>query len=115
MSRFSTIIIIFMVMIHPLRAEEVVTGEQVFQQWYIHCHGEDNSGPGTLRLAWDKAMASALNTGLFHAAPAKKQVITTTMSRPASSPDYLVTWGILHLNDKASEKLWDEEVERRYY
>lgn len=27
----------------------------------------------------------------------------------ASSPDYLVTWGILRLNDKASEKLWDEE------
>lgn len=41
---------------------------------------------------WSKAMASALNTGLFHTAPAKKQVITTTMNRPASSPDYLVTW-----------------------
>lgn len=44
---------------------------------------------------WSKAMASALNTGLFHTAPTKRQVITTTMSRPASSPDYLVTWGIL--------------------
>ena len=64
---------------------------------------------------WSKAMASALNTGLFHTVPAKKQVITTTMSRPANSPDYLITWGILHLNDKAPEKLWDEEVERRYY
>ena len=59
-------------------------------------------------------MASVLNMGLFHTVPAKKQVITTTMSRPASSPDYLITWGILHLNDKAPEKLWEEEVERRF-
>ena len=62
MSRLATIIIVLSVMIHPLRAEEVVTGEQVFQQWCIHCHGEDNSGPGTLRLAWDKGEDKSLLT-----------------------------------------------------
>ena len=34
-------------------ADETDEGEKVYQQWCIHCHGEDNSGPGTLRLAWD--------------------------------------------------------------
>ena len=62
MSRLATIIIVLSVMIHPLRAEEVVTGEQVFQQWCIHCHGEDNSGPGTLRLAWDRGEDKSLLT-----------------------------------------------------
>ena len=32
----------------------MIPGEKVYQQWCIHCHGEDNSGPGTLRLAWDR-------------------------------------------------------------
>lgn len=62
MSRLLTVIIIFIVMVHPLRAEEVATGERVFRQWCIHCHGEDNSGPGTLRLAWDKGEDKSLLT-----------------------------------------------------
>lgn len=62
MNRLSTMIIVLIVMIHPLRAEEVATGERVFQQWCIHCHGEDNSGPGTLRLAWDRGMERSLLT-----------------------------------------------------
>ena len=62
MSRLATIIIVLSVMIHPLRAEDIVTGERVFQQWCIHCHGEDNSGPGTLRLAWDKGEDKSLLT-----------------------------------------------------
>ena len=44
------------------KAAEVMTGEKVFQQWCIHCHGEDNSGPGTLRLAWDKGEDKSLLT-----------------------------------------------------
>lgn len=62
MSRLATIIIVLSVMIHPLRAEDVVLGEQVFQQWCIHCHGEDNSSPGTLRLAWDRGVDKSLLT-----------------------------------------------------
>ena len=62
MSRLATIIIVLSVMIHPLRAEDVVLGERVFQQWCVHCHGEDNSGPGTLRLAWDKGEDKSLLT-----------------------------------------------------
>ena len=62
MSRLSTVIIISIVMIHPLWAEEVAMGERVFRQWCIHCHGEDNSGPGTLRLAWDKGEDQSLLT-----------------------------------------------------
>ena len=62
MSRLATVIIVLSVMIHPLRAEDVVLGERVFQQWCIHCHGEDNSGPGTLRLAWDKGEDKSLLT-----------------------------------------------------
>ena len=62
MSRLATIIIVLIVMIHPLRAEDVAMGERVFQQWCIHCHGEDNSGPGTLRLAWDKGEDKSLLT-----------------------------------------------------
>lgn len=62
MSRLATIIIVLSVMIHPLRAEDVVLGERVFQQWCIHCHGEDNSGPGTLRLAWDRGEDKSLLT-----------------------------------------------------
>ena len=62
MSRLATIIIVLSIMIHPLRAEDVVLGERVFQQWCIHCHGEDNSGPGTLRLAWDSGEDKSLLT-----------------------------------------------------
>ncbi len=62
MKRFAPIIIALIVMIHPLRADDIATGERVFQQWCIHCHGEDNSGPGTLRLAWDKGEDKSLLT-----------------------------------------------------
>ena len=62
MSRLVTVVIVLVVIIHPLRAEDVVTGERVFRQWCIHCHGEDNSGPGTLRLAWDKSEDKSLLT-----------------------------------------------------
>ena len=62
MSRLATIIIVLSVMIYPLRAEDVAMGERVFQQWCIHCHGEDNSGPGTLRLAWDRGEDKSLLT-----------------------------------------------------
>ena len=43
---------------------------------------------------WSKEMASAIETELRHATPAKQQVITLDMSRPATSPDYLITWGM---------------------
>lgn len=43
-------------------ATDLTTGEKVFHQWCIHCHGEDNSGPGTLRLAWDKGEDKSLLT-----------------------------------------------------
>lgn len=43
-------------------ATELITGEKVYQQWCIHCHGEDNSGPGTLRLTWDKGKDKSLLT-----------------------------------------------------
>ena len=43
-------------------ATELITGEKVYQQWCIHCHGEDNSGPGTLRLTWDKGKEKSLLT-----------------------------------------------------
>ncbi len=45
-----------------VNATELITGEKVFQQWCIHCHGEDNSGPGTLRLSWDKGEDKSLLT-----------------------------------------------------
>lgn len=48
------------VMLSAVKATETTKGEQVFQQWCIHCHGEDNSGPGTLRLAWDKGEDKSL-------------------------------------------------------
>ena len=116
-------------------ATEVITGEKVFQQWCIHCHGEDNSGPGTLRLARDKGgkmqiyaeyrylsgmnlqhtlrfvdagiewseladnwgytIAKSLDSHLPLATGGDKQVITTISGRPATSPDYLVSWAIL--------------------
>ena len=43
-------------------ATELTTGEKVYQQWCIHCHGEDDSGPGTLRLAWDRGEDKSLLT-----------------------------------------------------
>ena len=43
-------------------AADLITGEQVFQKWCIHCHGEGDSGPGTLRLAWDKGEDKSLLT-----------------------------------------------------
>ena len=43
---------------------------------------------------WSREMASAIDTELCPATPAKKQVITQEISRPATSPDYLVTWGL---------------------
>ena len=46
-----------------VQVAEVTTGEKVFKQWCIHCHGEDNSGPGTLRLLWDKGKEKSLLTG----------------------------------------------------
>ena len=46
-----------------VKAAETTMGEKVFQQWCIHCHGADNSGPGTLRLTWDKGEAESLLTG----------------------------------------------------
>ena len=45
-----------------VKATELTTGERVFRQWCIHCHGDDNSGPGTLRLAWDKGEDKSLLT-----------------------------------------------------
>ena len=58
-----TAIMIALTMAHqPLQAAEVTTGERVFQQWCVHCHGEDNSGPGTLRLTWDKGREKSLLT-----------------------------------------------------
>ena len=44
---------------------------------------------------WGEAMASALGEKIQHAVTGKKQVITLTRDRPATSPDYLVTWGML--------------------
>ena len=43
---------------------------------------------------WSSVMATALGVGIHHAMGRKKRVVTTNMSRPATSPDYLVTWSI---------------------
>ena len=43
---------------------------------------------------WSREMAAAIEKELCHAPPAQQQVITLDMSRPATSPDYLVTWGM---------------------
>ena len=43
-------------------AADTTTGEKVYRQWCIHCHGEDDSGPGTLRLGWDKGKDKSLLT-----------------------------------------------------
>ena len=43
---------------------------------------------------WSGEMAAAIDAELCRATPVKKQVITLDMNRPATSPDYLVTWGM---------------------
>ena len=43
---------------------------------------------------WSREMAAAIDAELCRATPVKKQVITLDMNRPATSPDYLVTWGM---------------------
>ena len=67
-------------------------GDKVQHSLLLH-----DAGAQALNLSsnWSKAMALTLNMELVHTAPVKRKVITTTMSRPAASPDYLVTWGIL--------------------
>ena len=63
MIRLLIIIILGISITFPIvMATELTTGEKVYQQWCIHCHGEDNSGPGTLRLAWDRGEDKSLLT-----------------------------------------------------
>ena len=54
--------------------------------------GIERSGPAD---NWGSTIASALGSYLPLAMVGEKQVITTTTSRPATSPDYLVSWAIL--------------------
>ena len=64
MTRFQILLILGIGMMFPaVKATDLTAGEKVFRQWCIHCHGEDNSGPGTLRLAWDKGEDKSLLTG----------------------------------------------------
>ena len=44
---------------------------------------------------WNVALAVALEAEKFRATPAQGKAVTTTAYRPATGPDYLVTWGIL--------------------
>ncbi len=43
---------------------------------------------------WSREMAAALKMARLSTEQATKQVLNTTISKPAKSPDYLVTWGI---------------------
>ena len=67
-------------------------GDKVQHSLLLH-----DAGTQVMKLSnnWGKAMALTLNLEPVHTAPVKRKVITTTMNRPATSPDYLVTWGIL--------------------
>ena len=44
---------------------------------------------------WNVELAVALEAEKFRATPAQGKAVTTTAYRPATGPDYLVTWGIL--------------------
>lgn len=44
---------------------------------------------------WGSTIAKSLGAGLPITRLTQARVITTTMDRPATSPDYLVTWGFL--------------------
>ena len=48
-----------------------------------------------LAVNWGNTIATSLGSELPLTMVGEKQVITTTMGRPANSPGYLVTWAIL--------------------
>ena len=64
-------------------------GDKVQHSLLLH-----DTGTQVMKLSnnWGKAMALTLNMEMLRARQAKRKVITTTMNRPATSPDYLVTW-----------------------